>query len=470
MPSEITVPRLGWSMEEAAFTEWLKRDGDYVSAGDMLFVIEGDKAAQEIESFDAGVLRLGPDAPKPGDTVKVGQVIGYLLAEGERSPWETSSGDSKTAVMRGGPNGDERNRPVAGSHPPAAGPDARRLARQLGVDLAHVTGSGRRGRIAPEDVRAAARDDSSATTTNNAVGGRRDRAAVATPRARRLAYELGIDWRTLSGSGRGGRIRERDIRAAEKTAVRAPLPQQTVQSQQSHQSHHVAATVAPISATRRTIAERMVASLRTTAPVTLTTRANAANLLALRTQFKAAAQSPAAAIPTVTDIVIKLTATALAKHAALNSRWEDEGVVSPSTIDIGIAVDVEYGLVVPVVRDVAQLGLRELAARSRDLAERARARRLSADELSGGTFTVTNLGALGIDAFTPIINPPQAAILGIGAVRRVPVVSADDRIVPGDMLTLSLTFDHRVVDGAPAARFLQTLVAMVENPAAWLVA
>jgi pyruvate dehydrogenase E2 component (dihydrolipoamide acetyltransferase) len=168
--------------------------------------------------------------------------------------------------------------------------------------------------------------------------------------------------------------------------------------------------------------------------------------------------------------VVKLTAAALAQHPALNSRWEGESIVAPSTIDIGIAVDVEFGLLVPVVRDVARLGLRELAERARELAERARARRLSGEELAGGTFTVSNLGGLGIDAFTPIINPPQTAILGIGAIRRQPIVLADDRIVPGDVLTLSLTFDHRLLDGAPAARFLQSLVAMIESPAAWLVA
>lgn len=466
MPSEITVPPLGWSMEEAVFTEWLKHDGDYVSAGDMLFVIEGDKAAQEIESFDAGVLRLGPDAPKPGDTVKVGQTIGYLLAEGERVPWETLGGEGRDAAG-GGANGDESTRPSTSNRSPAAGPDARRLARQLGVDLAQVAGSGRGGRIAPEDVRAAARDDSSATAAKSEVGSRRDRAAAATPRARRLARELGIDWQTLSGSGRGGRIRERDVRAAEKRAIHLPPRHQPAPPRALPDA---AASATPVSATRRTIAERMVASLRATAPVTLTSRASAANLLGLRAQFKAAAQSPAATVPTVTDIVIKLTAAALTEHPALNSRWDGDSVVALDTIDIGIAVDVESGLVVPVVRDVARLGLRDLAQQSRDLAERARARRLSAGELAGGTFTVTNLGALGIDAFTPIINPPQTAILGIGAVRRVPIVLRDDRIVPGDIMTLSLTFDHRVLDGAPAARFLQTLVTMIENPAAWLVA
>jgi pyruvate dehydrogenase E2 component (dihydrolipoamide acetyltransferase) len=473
MPTEITVPRLGWSMEEAAFTEWLKRDGDWVAAGDMLFVIEGDKAAQEIESFDAGLLRLGPSAPRPGETVKVGQVIGYLLAQGESAPWEQAESS------RAAPDEASENEPA----PPrsgqdrssAAGPDARRLARQLGVDLAQVSGSGRGGRIVAADVRAAATGERAGR--GSAAAHADGHTAVATPRARRLARELNLDWRVLAGSGRGGRVRERDIRAAETSASHRPPADRTAHPPGPHGTLSTAtlstaapAPATPISPTRRTIAERMVASLRATAPVTLTSRASATNLLGLRSQFKAAAHSPAVAVPTVTDIVVKLTAAALAQHPALNSRWEGESIVAPSTIDIGIAVDVEFGLVVPVVRDVARLGLRELAERARELAERARARRLSGEELAGGTFTVSNLGGLGIDAFTPIINPPQTAILGIGAIRRQPIVLADDRIVPGDVLTLSLTFDHRLLDGAPAARFLQSLVAMIESPAAWLVA
>lgn len=441
-PIEITVPRLGWSMEEGTLTEWLKRDGEWVSQGEMLFVLEGDKAAQEIESFESGILRLTPDGPRPGDTVKVGQVIGYLVERGAAAPFEqTAAGrqaGSKVADSAAIP-----------SPPAAAGPEARRLARELGVDLAHVTGSGRGGRIVASDVRQIVARPS-VTSGHRSHHAPRD---VASPRARRVAAELGIDWTRLTGSGRAGRVRERDVRAA--AAAQGAI-----------------ASGAP-SARRRKIAEHMVASLRTTAPVTLTSRASAANLLNLRAQFKAAAASGGTAdaiAPSITDLLVKLAAAALAQHPEVNSRWDGDGIVELAEINIGVAVDDQAGLIVPVIHNVQSLGVRQIASRLRALVERARSHRLTADEMSGGTFTITNLGALGIDAFTPIIHSPQTAILGVGAIRREPVVAADDRIVPGDVMTLSLTFDHRVLDGAPAARFLRTLVEMIENPAAWLVA
>lgn len=278
---------------------------------------------------------------------------------------------------------------------------------------------------------------------------------IASPRARRIAGELGIDWTQLPGTGRGGRVRERDVRAAAAGGKQAPA-------------------ALPLSARRRVIAERMVVSLRTTAPVTLTSRASATNLLNLRAQFKAAAASGAseadAIVPSITDMLVKLAAAALLRHPQINSRWQDDGIVASAEVHIGVAVDDPAGLIVPVLRDVPSLGVRQVASRIRELLERVRSQRLTADEMSGATFTITNLGMFGIDAFTPIIDLPQTAILGIGAIRREPVVAADDRIVPGDVMTLSLTFDHRAIDGAPAARFLQTLVAMIENPAPWLVA
>ena len=203
------------------------------------------------------------------------------------------------------------------------------------------------------------------------------------------------------------------------------------------------------------------------APVTLTTRADATNLVNLRAQFQATATDDAP-VPSLTDLIIKLTALALDRHPLLNASWQEDRVVENDTIAIGLAVDCEAGLFVPVLHDVPALGLRDIAARSRELIEKARGRRLSSADLEGGTFTVSNLGMLGIDAFTPIINPPQAAVLGIGAIRREPVYQSDGSLAPRDLTTLSLTFDHRVVDGAPAARFLQTLVTAIENPAPWL--
>jgi pyruvate dehydrogenase E2 component (dihydrolipoamide acetyltransferase) len=205
----------------------------------------------------------------------------------------------------------------------------------------------------------------------------------------------------------------------------------------------------------------MVTSLRATASATLTTSADASNLVALRQQFRAG--SPQAIVPTYTDLIIKLSALALQAHPALNSRWEEEGIVQCRGIHIAFAVDTEAGLVAPVIRDVPALSLAQLAARSRELAERAHSRKLTADDMQGGTFTVSNLGPFGIDAFTPIINYPECAILGVGRIRKQPAV-VGDQIVARDLVTLSLTFDHRIVDGAPAARFLNTLRQGIEQP------
>jgi pyruvate dehydrogenase E2 component (dihydrolipoamide acetyltransferase) len=266
------------------------------------------------------------------------------------------------------------------------------------------------------------------------------------PRARRVARELGVDWKDIKGSGRTGRIRERDVRAAASFAVPRP-----------------AMTATPM---RRLIAERMLAGAHTTAPVTLTTTADATNLVNLRGQFKS---TPGAVVPTYTDFLVKLTAAALAEHPLLNARWAEDGIRPSEGIHIAIAVDTEAGLMAPVVRDVQALGLRQVAARSRELIELARARRLTAEQMQGGTFTVSNLGAYGVEAFTPIINLPQCAILGVGRIRRAPAVH-NEQVVPRDQLTLSLTFDHRVVDGAPAARFLDTLRKYLEHPGPLLIA
>ena len=388
MPTAITVPRLGWSMEEGIFSAWLKNDGEMVRAGDLLFAIENDKATQEVESFDAGLLHLPPNAPKNGETVLVGQLIGYLLAEGESAPAAEST------------------RP----------PPAQRRAPLPSSSVPGLT-----------------------------VVSAKAETPVSTPRARRAARELGIDWSQVAGTGRGGRIREADLRNA-ATAHSPPA----------------------MSSTRRVIAERMVASQQKTAPVTLHTTADATALVLMRNGFKTAGSGDGDIIPGYNDILLKLTAVALQKHPLLNSRWDGDNLLTSPGIHIGIAVDTETGLLVPVIRDVATLPLRDLATRSRDLTGRARSGRLSGDELRGGTFTVSSLGSFGIDAFTPIINYPECAILGVGRILRQPV-AAGDSVALRDIITLSLTFDHRAFDGAPAARFLQTLVSLIESPLAALL-
>ncbi len=425
MAIAITIPRLGWNMDEGVFAGWLKQDGDTVRPGEPLFRLESDKATQEIECLDEGILRIAPGGPKEGDRVAVGAVIAHLTTAGEEAPPSLDRERAELASREG-----ERAEEI-----PAASPSVRRLARELGVDLRQVAGSGPGGRLTAEDVRG--RGEPAAPRA--AVQGKRP---ASSPRARRVAQELGVDWTRLGGTGRGGRIRERDVRAAAGARVQPPP-----------------ARPAPVSSVRRTIAERMLHSLRSTAPVTLTTTVNAGNLVNLREQFKAVGD----AVPSFTDFLVKLAAVALGRHPLLNARWEGEQILLSEEVHVGIAVDTEAGLLVPVVRDANRLTLRQVAARARELIDRARHNRLAPDDLRGGTFTVTNLGAYGVDAFTPIIRYPECAILGVGRIDRRPVV-AEDRVVAGRVLTLSLTFDHRIVDGAPAARFLQELGRLVEHP------
>ncbi|MCY2977081.1 MAG: dihydrolipoamide acetyltransferase family protein [Planctomycetota bacterium] len=443
MVHEITIPRLGWSMEEGVFSGWLKQDGDTIRQGDPLFELEGEKAVQEIESLDAGILRIPANSPQPGSVVKVGAVVGYLVAEGESLPvGETQDAlaidRGSKLLSKGTPSLPSETVAGDAALPPAAGPAVRRRAREAGVALDQIAGTGRGGRILAEDIELASSQPLPSPLPT-----------VASPRARRVAAERKIDWTQLTGTGVGGRIREQDVLAAR----RAPDSGRRT----------------PLTSRRKVIAQRMVASRQQTVPVTLTTKADAANLVNLREQFKTTSrESP---IPSYQDIITKLVAGALRRHTLLAGRWDEDAIVLPAEneVHIGMAVDTDDGLLVPVLRNAAQLSLIELAARSRQLVGQARAGKLTAADMQGSVFTITNLGAFGIDAFTPIINFPETAILGLGSIRREPVVLDDGSIVSRHQLTLSLTFDHRVLDGAPAARFLQDIATAIANPSAALL-
>jgi pyruvate dehydrogenase E2 component (dihydrolipoamide acetyltransferase) len=384
MAFPVILPKQGWSMDEARFVAWLKKPGDTVQAGEPLFSVETDKAIQEIEALDAGILHLLPKGPQEGDMIKIGDLIGYLLAPGESAP-AAASVPSVPAV------------------PAAAAP------------------------AAPAAPVAAAAPAAPASTT------------PVSPRAARRAIAAGVDLRTVRGTGKGGRIREADVLAAQATPATPVTP---------------AAPAIPsaLRGLRRTIAERMLRSKTETAPVTLTTRVDATALVTLRGRLKSAGTEP---VPSYNDMLMKLVAGALREHPALNGQ--------AGAINISLAVDTEEGLLAPVVRDVPGLTLQQVAEQSADLVARARVRKLTAEELSGGTFTITNLGAMGVDAFTPIINLPECAVLGVGRIVREPVV-VGDAVVAQDRVWLSLTFDHRLVDGAPAARFLDSLRKAVEQP------
>lgn len=429
-------------MEEGTFAGWQKSSGQWICRGDVLFELEGEKAVQEIEAIDDGTLFIPADGVQTGAVLKVGAVIGYLLAKGESEP----SG----AV---GPDADPADVVVEVNvgHPaaPAAAPSVRRLARELHVPLVSLQGSGRGGRIVEDDVRQAA-----------AMVSGDERGPVATPRARRAAAAHGINWRLLTGSGRNGRIRERDVLATISNSG-TPLQPMT-------QTPPATARWQPLEGRRAVIARRMQESRNRTVPVTLTARAKAGALVSLRDQFRAAKMEP---VPAYHDILAKLVAECLTQHLLLGARHERGGILlpDPEQLHLGLAVDAPDGLIVPVLRDVRKRSLRELAVHSADCVARARSGRLTAAEVEGSVFTLSSLGSLGVDGFNPVINYPETAILGVGAIRSVPVVVEGERIAAGHELVLSLTFDHQTIDGAPAARFLKDLVIAVENPAAKLL-
>jgi len=445
MAQEIIIPRLGWSMEEGTFVAWLKSDGDFVKRGDALFELEGEKATQEIEAVDEGVLRIPITGPKPGSMHKVGAVIGYLVA----------ANDSIPAFANPLPQVNIEAINEADSI--VASPSVRQLARKVGVQLSQVKATGPRGRILQGDVHQAKSilsENAQEPVTSNVS--KMSSQQVASPRARRLANNLGINWKLLIGSGAGGRIRECDVKAA-STNLTSPITT-------AGKAQRI-----PISKKRKLIAQRLVASRQLTVPVTLTTKADATNLVNLRNQFKST--NGTHPIPSFQDIITKLVAEVLKEHMFLAGRWDEDVIVLPAhhELHIGMAVDTEDGLLVPVIRNVAGLNLRDVAVQSKSLVQQAREGKITAAQMQGGVFTITNLGAFGIDSFTPVINYPEAAILGLGAIRKEPVFLDDGKVVAQLQLALSLTFDHRIVDGAPAARFLQALVSAIVNPSAFLL-
>jgi pyruvate dehydrogenase E2 component (dihydrolipoamide acetyltransferase) len=465
MAIEILLPRLGWTMEEGVFVEWLKQDGDLVQPGDLLFLIESDKATNEVETFERGVLRIAPDGPQPGSTLPVGAVLGYLVQPGERAPFEAEAENREPENPRT-ENHPEGTRPrtrepenqassITNHKPrttdngqrttPTISPRARRVATELGIDWAGLAGSGRTGRIVERDIRA--------LVARVPAGQVR-----ATPLARRMAEDLGVDLGQLAAGQPGRKIDRSEVEQAARAQLPASVPPAAPAQTQ------------PLSGIRRMTAARMAESAHTAAPVTLTTEADATELVRLRSNIVTDMAGSDLAVPAYTDLLIRLVALALLENPALNASLENDRIVLHAAVHVGIAVDTERGLLVPVVRDAHAKSVQQIASASAQLIAQARAGKSAPDDLGGGTFTITNLGMYDIDAFTPIINLPECAILGVGRIVARPVVIDEqaETIAVRKMMALSLSFDHRVVDGAPAARFLKRVKQFVEHPYAWL--
>jgi pyruvate dehydrogenase E2 component (dihydrolipoamide acetyltransferase) len=394
------MPSLGMYTTEGTLTAWLRPPGSEVTAGEPIIEITTEKAAYQIEAPAAGLFHAVADI---GAVIADQGVIGYVLAPGEAPP----AADAASAAPVGGapaspaPASPPRPESTAGAAPPPAGGEVR-----------------------------------------------------ASPVARRLAREQGIDITTLVGTGPGGRIVEADVVAAASRGSTVPAPSRPAASQR------IVRDRIPLVGMRRTIGERLRSSLSTTAPVTLTREVDAEALVGARERLK-----PRFADGLPYDaFFVKLVAAALGEHPELNAVVEDDAILLLGEIHVGVAVAVPGGLLVPVVRDADRRALGDVAAELLAQSARAKAGQLRAEDMAGGTFTITNLGGYGVDAFSPIINPPQAAILGIGRILPRAVVR-DGHLVARQTCVLSLTFDHRVADGAPAAQFLDAIARRMGDEA-----
>ncbi len=427
MPFQVIMPKLSDAMTEGRVLQWLKKEGDRVQGGDVLASIETDKAEIELEAFGSGVLRkiMAGD----GQTVPVGQLIAVIAEPDEDITGLV--GAAATAPAAGAPTAPrEEAKPAAPAPPAAAAPPAAPKAE---------------GKAAPPVAPAAAPASPPAAEPGW---------IPASPIARRMAREAGIDLARVKGSGPGGRILERDVEAflatqAQRLAgAEVPLGEREFEDKE-------------LSTIRKTIATRMVQSKAPIPHFTVTVEADMGTALELRKSLNAIEANVEKL--SVNDIIIKATALALQRHPAINAAYNNGQVRLFRRVHMGVAVAIEDGLIVPVIRECDRKSLGEIAREARGLIDRARARKLRPEEYSGGTFAISNLGMYDVAEFTAVIDPAHGAILAVGAIEEKPVV-VNGQVVVRQRMRLTGAFDHRIIDGAMGARFLQELKKILENP------
>jgi pyruvate dehydrogenase E2 component (dihydrolipoamide acetyltransferase) len=437
MARDVIMPALGMAQEAGTLIRWLKAPGEAIIQGEPLMEIETDKATVEIEAPASGT--LAQVTAQPGDVIPVGQRIALISTSGETGPVVFATPAFAPPALESAPTA------AASAAPPpssaiTASPLAARVATEHGVDLAEIKPAG--GRVNKEDVLAFLE-----ARKRRPVGG----SGRASPKARRLAQERGLDLKAIRGSGPDGAVLATDVIAAKTAAAAAALAPAAP-----------AAESLAMSRIWRVMAERVTQAWTTIPHFHLQREVNAAGLAG----WRAGAEQRTGEKISYTDLLLKLVAAALGEHPRLNAAWQggaSGSVLLNADINLGLAVAVEDGLVVPVIHHADELGLGQLAARRRELVFHAQAGHLSLDDLSGGTFTISNLGMYGVDAFNAIINPPQVAILAVGRLAdRVVAVQGQPVVQP--MITLNLACDHRVVDGARGAQFMLTLAELIEDP------
>jgi pyruvate dehydrogenase E2 component (dihydrolipoamide acetyltransferase) len=452
MIQKVTLPKLGETVEKSTIERWVKKEGDSVAPGDILCEITTDKATLEVESYYRGTL-LKILAPE-GVELPVGALIAIVGDPGEKIPEsvlaEAGAAPAKRAAQREPEAAPSAAAPVA----PAAAeggrvkvsPRARRRARELGLALAGIRGTGPGGRIVEADVEAAARTAA---------------AVKASPLARKLAARQGVDLAAVPGTGVRGKVMKEDVLRAGQGAPPKSPPWQGEPAVARPQATRPgeAGKIVPLTPMRRVIAQRMLESKQTIPCYYLEMDADMTDLVALRTKLNAEGGPKIA----FNDFVIKACGKSLRLFSAVNSRWRSGVVERRTEVNVGLAVALDEGLIVPVVCEADKKSLRQIAAETADLAARARANRLRPDEYQDGCMTVTNLGMFGIRSFIPIVNPGESTILGLGMIEDR-IVARQGTIEIRKVMTLTLAADHRLVDGAVGAQFLETIRDALEAP------
>lgn len=462
MATEVLLVKAGMTMTEGSVAEWYVPDGGDVRAGQPLYRMETEKIELEVEAEAAGVVR---HAVAAGTTLEPGGLIAYILAPGEPAPARLGATLPSPAIPAAGDGRVTEPQTAVtleGGRIPSS-PIARRLAKEAGIAIASLAGTGPGGRITEADVVAARSAPRLPAGEPTAAPMAAAREAIASPLARRLAEQLRVDLAAVRGTGPGGRITKEDVEAA----ASAPISRSAPVVASAGRGDHRAGQRIPIRGIRKVIAERMHASLRDMAQLTMSMDVAMDEAVKLRTQM-VDEWAPEGIRPSYTDLIIKAVAKALRRHPLLNATMHETEIELLSEVNVGMAVALDDGLVVPVIRDADAISLKELAAESTRLAAAARDGKLGLDEMAGGSFSVTSLGMAGVDFFTPVINPPNVAILGVGRIREA-LAWDGDRPVKRQQMTLSLTIDHRAVDGAPGAAFLTTVRELLEAPYRLLV-
>jgi pyruvate dehydrogenase E2 component (dihydrolipoamide acetyltransferase) len=442
---EIQMPKLSDTMTEGTLVAWKKKKGDKVSAGEVIAEIETDKATMEWESPEDGT--LSDIYVQEGGKVNVGDKIAFIEEEGEEAPKKEDK-----------PRAEEKKEKKAETEKPAPA-----TAKE-------------RETAPPQEKKKLIEAAAPAKEKKPAEPSAEDARVKASPVARRVAGELGVDLASVKGTGPEGRVTESDVRAAAKSKPMeaSASPARTVSP--AKPQPQVAPSVKPragsriqLSGMRKGIAERLVQSLGPVPHFYLTIEINAAPLAAAREELKSAGERSEAAKITVNDFVLKAAVMAAVKVPRVNASFDGDAFVQYADVDLGIAVAIEDGLLTPVIRAAQNKSLREISEAVKDLAHRARNKRMKPEEFHGGSFTVSNLGGMGIDSFSAVINPPQGFILAVGKVNKVPVIDDGDQIAVGQQMSITMSCDHRVIDGALGAEYLKELRHLLENPALLLV-